>query len=65
LYLTQVTKTNAYGYQINGLQKQQSQLEQQNNNLEVTSAELQAVGRVQSSSVAQALVSVTPSGTVN
>jgi len=65
LYLTQVTKTNAYGYQINGLQKQQSQLEQQYSNLEVTSAELQAVSRIQSSSVAQALVSVTPSGIVN
>jgi prefoldin subunit 5 len=65
LYLTQVTKTNAYGYQINGLRQQQTQLEQQNNNLEVTSAELQAVSRVQSSSVAQALVPVAPSSTVN
>jgi cell division protein FtsL len=65
LYLTQVTKTNAYGYQINGLQKQQSQLQQQYNNLEVNSAELQAVSRVQTSTVAQALVPVTPSGTVN
>ncbi len=65
LYLTQVTKTNAYGYQINSLQQQQSQLEQQNNNLQVTSAELQAVNRVQTSSVAQALVPVSPSATVH
>ena len=65
LYLTQVTKTNAYGYQINGLQQQQAQLQSQNNDLEVSSARLQAVTRVQASDVAKTLVQVTPSSSVH
>ncbi len=64
LYLTQVTKTNAYGYQINSLQQEQTQLQTENNNLELTSAQLQSQSRVQSSQVANTLVPVTPSGTV-
>ena len=64
LYLTQVTKTNAYGYQISGLQKQQAQLQQQNQNLQVASAQLQSVSRVQSSKVAKSLTPITPSATV-
>jgi len=43
LYLTQVTKTNSYGYEINSLQQQQTQLQNQNSQLQVTSASLQAV----------------------
>ena len=64
LYLTQVTKTNAYGYQINSLQQQQSQLTTQYDNLQVASARLQSLSRVQSSTVAKNLVAVSPSGTV-
>lgn len=63
LYLTQVTKTNAYGYQINSLQKQQTQLSNQHDDLEVASARLQSLSRVQDSSIAKNLVSVTPSDT--
>src|SRR4051812_47547606 len=48
-YLTQVTKTNAYGYKINSLQQQQSQLKEEHDNLEVASARLQSVDRVQTS----------------
>ncbi|MGH7141912.1 MAG: hypothetical protein ACREF5_00300 [Candidatus Saccharimonadales bacterium] len=59
-----MTKTNAYGYQINSLQQQQAQLESENNNLELASAQLQSVTRVQSSQVANTLIPVTPSGTV-
>jgi len=65
LYLTQVTKTNAYGYQINSLQEQQTQLKSQHDDLEVASARLQSVSRVQGSAVAKNLVSVAPSGSVN
>src|SRR3989344_4812464 len=36
LYLTQVTKTNSYGYTINSLQQQQSELKDQKANLEVS-----------------------------
>jgi hypothetical protein len=64
LYLTQVTKTNAYGYRINSLQKQQAQLKTENDNLELASASWQSLNRVQDSSVAKNLTPVTPSGTV-
>jgi hypothetical protein len=64
LYLTQVTKTNAYGYQISGLQQQQAQLKSQNDDLQVTSARSQAVDRVQASDVAKNSVPITPSATV-
>ena len=64
LYLTQVTKTNAYGYQINGLQQQQAKLKSQHDDLEVASARLQSLSRVSNSAVAKNLVSVAPTATV-
>jgi cell division protein FtsL len=64
LYLTQVTKTNAYGFQINDLQQTQSQLQNQYDNLQVASARLQSLSRVESSAVAKSLVAVAPSATV-
>jgi hypothetical protein len=63
LYLTQVTKTNAYGYQINGLQSRAAQLKSQHDNLEVDSARLQSLSRVQASAVAKNMVTVAPSST--
>src|SRR5579871_4784075 len=62
LYLTQVTKTNAYGYKINDLQQQQAQLKSEHDDLEVANARLQALDRVKTSSVATSLTAVTPSG---
>lgn len=64
LYLTQVTKTNGYGYTINNLEEQQSQLKDQKANLEVSAARLQSLQRVSSSNVAKNLISVAPSGVV-
>jgi len=64
LYLTQVTKTNAYGYQINSLQQKQASLKSEHDDLEVSSARLQSLSRVSNSSVAKSLVSVAPSATV-
>lgn len=64
LYLTQVTKTNAFGYQLNGLNKQQAQLQQEHDELEVAAARLQSLDRVKNSDVAKGLVSVAPSATV-
>ncbi len=64
LYLTQVTKTNAFGYQINGLQEQQASLRSQHDDLEVASARLQSLERVKNSPQAKNLVSVAPSATV-
>src|SRR5579864_6288309 len=63
LYLTQVTKTNAYSYTINSLQNQQTQLQSEHNQLEVNAARLQSVQRVAASSVNQQLVAVTPTAT--
>ncbi len=65
LYLTQVTKTNVYSYKINSLNHQQSQLQQEHNDLQIASARLQSLSRIQNSSVAKKLVSVAPSGTVS
>src|SRR5581483_8520275 len=62
LYLTQVTKTNSYGYSINNLQEQQSQLKDQKSNLEVTAARLQSLDRVAQSDTAKNMVSAAPSG---
>jgi len=64
LYLTQVTKTNAYGYQINSLRQEQTKLDAQHDDLAVASARLQSVDRVQASDEAKSLVSVAPSATV-
>lgn len=64
VYLTQVTKTNAYGYQINNLTEHQTQLKTEHNNLEVASARLQSLSRTQNSSVAKNLVSIAPSDTL-
>jgi hypothetical protein len=64
LYLTQVTKTNAYGYQINDLQEQQNKLKDEHAELEISSARLQALDRVKNSEVAKNLVSVTPSASL-
>jgi outer membrane murein-binding lipoprotein Lpp len=64
LYLTQVTKTNAYGYKINSLSTQQTQLQQEHDQLEVASARLQALDRVKNSDVAKNLVSIAPAAAV-
>jgi hypothetical protein len=64
LYLTQVTKTNALGYTIDSLDRQQTQLQAEHNNLEVASARLQSLDRVQNSQPAKNLVSVAPSSVV-
>lgn len=63
LYLTQVTKTNAYGYTINTLQQQSAQLKSENQDLQVSSARLQSVDRVAASDQAKSMVAVAPSGT--
>ena len=64
LYLTQVTKTNAYGYKINALRTQASALQSEHDELEVASARLQSVNRTQNSAVSNNLVSVAPSTVV-
>lgn len=64
VYLTQVTKTNAYSYQIKNLQNEQSSLKTERDELEVAAARLQALDTIKNSPQAQALVSVAPTATV-
>ena len=64
LYLTQVTKTNAFGYQIESLKQEQTKLDAEHDDLAVASARLQSVERVQNSDAAKGLVSVAPTDTV-
>lgn len=64
MYLTQVTKTNAFGYQISELQDQQSTLKTEHDELRVESARLQSLERIKNSEVAKNLVTVAPSATL-
>lgn len=64
LYLTQVTKTNAFGYQINELRNESASLQSEHDELEVASARLQSLERAKNSAVANDMVSVAPSGIV-
>lgn len=64
IYLTQVTKTNAFGYQINELQSQQSALQEEHDELLVAEARLRSLSRVEKSDVAKNLVTVAPSDTL-
>lgn len=64
LYLTQVTKTNAYSYQINSLQKQQKSLQRQNEDLTVARANEQSMDRAANSDQAKAMTPTTPAGSI-
>lgn len=55
IYLTQITKTSTYGYELSDLETQRSELVSQKENLEVENARLQAMERVQESNVAKNL----------
>jgi hypothetical protein len=65
MYLTQVTKTNAYGYTVNDLKVKQTSLQSKHDDLEVASARLQSLDRVKNSSVAAAMVPTSPTDTIN
>lgn len=64
LYLTQVTKANAFSYRVNDLKEQQSSLQAEQEQLVIDAARLQSLERARNSAVAKSLVSVAPSGTV-
>jgi hypothetical protein len=64
LYLTQVTKTNAFSYRINDLKEKQSSLQAEHEQLVIDSARLQSLERVKNSEVNKKLVSATPAATI-
>jgi len=55
IYLTQVTKTSFFGYQLDQRQTQLATLATERQNLEIENARLQALERVKNSDVAKAL----------
>jgi prefoldin subunit 5 len=59
-----VTKTNALGYTIDSLERQQTELKAEHNDLEIASARLQSLDRVQNSEASKNLVSVAPTATL-
>ena len=64
VYLTQVTKTNAYSYQIRNLQIEQTSLKDERDELEVSAARLQALDTIKDSTKVQSLVSIAPASTI-
>ncbi len=61
IYLTQITKTSSYGYVIEGLNNQKSELVAKKSELEVESARLKSLQKISSSEVAKNLT--TPAST--
>ncbi len=55
LYLTQITKTSAYGFDIGELKEQKTELVKENQSLQVEAARLQALERIKRSEVAKNL----------
>lgn len=55
IYLTQVTKTSFFGYQLNDKQTQLDTLATERQNLQIENARLQALERVKNSDVAKAM----------
>jgi len=55
IYLTQITKTSTYGYEINDLNNEKEQLLSEQRDLQVETARLQALERVSQSDVAAKL----------
>lgn len=63
-YLAQVTKTNAYGYEINELTQEQTRLQAEHDQLQVSSARLQSLDRARTSAAAKKLVSTAPTSAI-
>ena len=59
LYLNQITKTNAFSYQLTDLTTQQTKLQADNSQLAVDAGRLESIAATQSSAVAAKMVPVT------
>ena len=57
MYLTQITKTSAYGFQIAQLEDRRNELQDKNESLRVETARLQSIERVRNSEFAATLSS--------
>jgi ribosomal protein L17 len=56
LYLTQITKTNIYGYKVSDLTVKRDKIQTAEQDLEVEAARLQAIQQIQASPVVAKLV---------
>lgn len=65
IYLTQITKTSTYGYQLNELEQKRLELQSEKADLQVESARLQAQERVRQSSVARSMTTPTQTDYLN
>lgn len=52
IYLTQITKTSVFGFEVNDLKQQKQSLTEGNQNLRIEAARLQAIERIRASEVA-------------
>lgn len=64
VYLTQVTKTNAYSYQIQDLQTKQTELKEEQKDLELTAARLKSIDSEAVAAANSSLVSVAPTADI-
>ena len=64
VYLTQVTKTNEYSYQIRELQTKQSTLKEEQKDLELTAARLKSIDSEALANATSGLVTVAPTETI-
>lgn len=64
LYLTQVTHTNTLSYKINDFQERQQALKTEQEELQVSSARLQAADNIKNSEAAKNLLTVAPSAVI-
>lgn len=55
IYLTQITKTSTYGYDLNELETKRAELQSQQADLQAESARLEALNRIKQSEVARSL----------
>ena len=60
LYLSQVTKTNTYGYKVSTLTQQETTLKREKADLELESVKLQSLERVKNSQAAKELQPIQP-----
>jgi len=64
VYLTQVTKTNSYSYQLDQLKEQQSVLKEETKDLELSATRLRVIDEARIAGAAEELVAVTPTGAI-
>jgi hypothetical protein len=65
MYLSQITKTNTYGYEITSLSSREKSLKIVRSDLEIESIKLQSMDRVKASEAAAKLVPLQPSQYAN